>query len=1074
LPSFSSLRLFLCSLLFAVGVAGAEVQPETAARLLDLSGSWRFSLGIPEPAFPQGGLPEINYTDSIALPGTTETRDKGPLNNEALPGQLTRVRKFEGPAWYEREVDIPASWAGRRVILTLERSKLTQVWFDGRPCGSQLLFGAPQRYDLSSVVSPGRHRLSILVDNRLKHWPLSSDIHQYSDGTQTNWNGIIGRIELSATDLLWLDEVQAHPNFAARSFTLKIRIAKRSGADAACSLSAQAESFNHEGTPQVIAPRVIKTDVTGPSQELQLELPLGSGALLWDEFSPALYRVKIRLDSAEGSDERTLELGLREIKTRDAQFCVNDRTVFLRGKHDACVFPLTGHPPMDLEGWMRHLRICRDYGINHVRCHSYLPPEAAFAAADRLGIYLQPELPFWGTFDEKARDALSPEAEAALREYGNHASFALFTLGNELGGNRALMNALVTRLRGLDPRHLYSDGSNNVLWEPRLQPTNDFWVSAKIINAASNGKALPARGSFCVFDGNEGHVQWGAADTRADLSAAVAGVPVPVVGHETGQWTVYPNFGEIAKYTGVLRARNFERLRASLARHGMADQDGDFARASGLLSAQLYREENELALRTPGFGGFQLLDLQDYPGQGTALVGMLDAFMDSKGLITPEQWRRSCSEIVALARFDRYTWTQEETYVADLQLAHYGPKDLQGAVVEWRIVGADGKVFAREQALPADFRQGGLRTLGKVRASLAQAAAPARYSLEVTLTCGDRVVRNDWPLWVYPAKVKVETKPLKGFSLVRAYDAETRSLLAEGRRVLLIPSSNNWANTVKGGYATDYWNWAMFNGTPGTMGLLCRPEHPALAEFPTAFYSERQWSVIAHASTPVILSRTPSAFRPIVQVIDNYERNEKIGLIFETRRGKGSLLVCAVDLFSLASANPEARQLLSSLQHYAASPAFAPQQELDEATLSSLLCPNLAEGRPVKASSHFQPPWGVTPVPERAVDGDICTRWIAKDDDSRPSLEVDLGRVCDLNAVELLWENDEPGYGYLIEGSADGSKWEILSDQCHNNFTGNRHYLPVKAKGIRHLRLTAVTHPAGSRFCLRDLRVLGR
>jgi hypothetical protein len=1049
--------------------ASAAAEAPTA-RVIVLAGTWRFTMGSPEPSFPQTALPPVAFTDLIELPGTTETRGKGPENSARETASLTRVRKFEGPAWYRREVRIPESWAGQRVRLTLERTKYTQVWFDDHPCGSQVLYGTPQVYDLTALARPGSHQLTIMVDNRMERRPMSGQAHQNSDDTQTIWNGILGRIELAAINPVWLDDVQVYSDVARGAFRVRVTIGNSTGAPAAGTVALQAESWNHSGGPHRPAAVRQAIETVGTATTVDIDYPLGPDARRWDEFAPNLYRLTVRLDAGTGHDERTVETGLREFSTRDRQFTINGRTTFLRGKHDACVFPLTGHPPMTVDGWLEYLGTCQAYGINHLRCHTWIPPEAAFAAADRLGIFLQPELPFWGTFDAQVRDSLMPEAEHLLREYGNHPSFVMMTLANEAGGDRGIMNAMVEQLRSLDSRHLYADGSNNVLWDPRLQPANDFWTTAKAITPASNNRLVPARGSFCVLDGNEGHTQWGPAETRSDLREAIAGIPVPVIGHETGQWTTYPDYAEIAKYTGVLRARNLERFQDSLARHGMRDQDRDFFRASGALAARLYQEEVELALRTPGFGGFQLLDLQDYPGQGTALVGMLDAFMDSKGLVTPEDWRRFCSPVVPLARFDRYTWTTGQTYTADLELAHYGPEDLAGAVASWVLARADGAVVARGAFPPAGLKQGGLRSLGRVEAALAGVAAPARLDLSVAVTGGHRQFSNHWPVWVYPENI--DTNPPAAVQVVRSFGAAAKQLLAEGRRVVLIPADRNWADTVGGAFATDYWCWPMFNNTPGTMGLLCDPRHPALAGFPTAVSSERQWSAIAQASTPVILSATPAGYRPIVQVIDNLERNEKLGLVFEMKAGPGSLLVCACDLYALQD-RPEARQLLSSLLAYAASPAFAPRPSFPVALLDQMLRPSLAQGRPVMASSYFRPPWGAVPTPERVVDGDICTRWIAAEGDAAAWLTVNLGRSRAVDTIELLWEQDEAGYRYLIEGSDDAATWTVLSDQRDNHFTGGRHTLALNTGRIQHVRLTVTGLPAGRHASLRELRVLG-
>jgi hypothetical protein len=1047
-----------------------------------LAGSWLFTLGSPESTFPPPTPPATAFTETIELPGTTETRAKGPLNTWADAGALSRVRPFSGPAWYRRTVDIPADWAGKRVHLNLERTKYTQAWLDDRPLGAQTLYCVPQSFDLGTALKPGPHTLTILVDNRPDRRPVRGQAHHFDDGVRSNWNGLLGELSLSATDSVWLDDVQITSDVAARTFHLRAKVGNVSGAAAAGTVTVEAVSFNHDGA--VHRPAAQSATFAAPAGDgttVTLDLPLGADANLWDEFSPALYALTVRLAAAPSaagattqfSDTRTIETGLREFRTKDRQFTINGRPTFLRGKHDPGIAPLTGYPAMDVASWERYFRTVQEWGFNHIRCHTWVPPEAAFVAADRLGLYLQPELPYWGTFDANVRDFLMPEAEALLRSLGNHPSFVMLTLGNEVGGDRALMNAMVEHLRALDPRHLYADGCNNVLWDPVFQPTNDFFISAKSHPPADPSKTLPARGSFCVFDGGDGHTQWGPAETRTDLRAALEGLPVPFVGHETGQWSSYPDFTDIPKYTGVLRARNMERFRDRLARTGMLDQAAVFARASGALAAELYREENELFFRTPGIGSYQILDLQDNPEQGTALVGLLDAFMEPKNSVSAAHFRRANSPLVPLARFDKYAWTTAETYRADLQLSHYGAADLPAARIKWSLCDAAGTPV-RTGALPElDLPRGGLRDLGAVAVPLAGLTAPARYDLFVRVDSGATHLEQNWPVWVYPETV--DTTAPASVVLARAYDASARAALAAGKRVVLVPAGKSWGNTLPGGYATDFWNWPMFNGTPGTMGLLCDPNHPALAAFPTRFHSERQWSEIAHASRPVILSTTPAAYRPIVQVIDNYERNEKLGLVFEAAVGSGRLLVCAVDLLDpVLAAKPAARQLLASLLHYAGSDAFAPAAALEPALLDTLLRPSLAEGRPATASTSFKPPWGFVPQPLHAIDGDLNTRWRPADNDAQPWLAVDLGAPSALASAELVFGNDAPGYRYALEGSLDGKTWKPLVEQKDAAVATARRIHALSGQSVRHVRLVILEKPAGEPLQIRELRVVGR
>ena len=141
-------------------------------------------------------------------------------------------------------------------------------------------------------------------------------------------------------------------------------------------------------------------------------------------------------------------------------------------------------------------------------------------------------------------------------------------------------------------------------------------------------------------DAEEIEIQYGTGvkKVKAADNGGVLIPHIPVVSHEIGQFAVYPNFREIDKYTGVLKARNFEVFRDRLKEKGMLDQADDFFYTSGKLSVQCYKEELEAAARTKLLAGYQILDIQDFSGQGTALVGILDAFMDSKGHVTPEEW----------------------------------------------------------------------------------------------------------------------------------------------------------------------------------------------------------------------------------------------------------------------------------------------------------------------------------------------------------------------------------------------------------------------------------------------------
>lgn len=1044
----------------AMGMSDTLNNPAPAS-IISLAGAWQFRMGAPRLGATQQALPAQEFSDTINLPGTTDTNNKGPENTRREAQTLTRLHFFEGTAWYQRELTIPPAWSGKRVTLFLDRTKYSQLWLDGKPAGVNPILGTPQEYALGTLT-PGKHTLTLAVDNTRK--PVNVEAHQWSNNTQGNWNGVIGRIELRATDMVYFDDVQVYPNVAKKSVRVKVALGNAGSKPGKGFLMVSVEGPGVSAPPPAPGAELSWTATGGAAE---VEVPLGNGAQTWDEFHPVLYNLTATFKGDGFNDTRRVSFGLREFKAQGTQFAVNGRTTFLRGKHDGCVFPLTGHPPMDVEGWTKYLQTLKDYGINHVRCHTWIPPEAAYAAADRLGIYIQPELPYWGAYNANSERALMPEAERVMKMYGNHPSFVMFSLGNELGGDagaRAIMARMMTTLRALDPRHLYCEGSNNFLGTQPLAEKADYWTTVRIRDA--KGQLQNVRASFATVDGGNGVVQTGPANTLHDYAAAIAGVPLPVIGHEVAQFTVYPNFKEIAKYTGVFRARNMEIFRDKLAAAGMIDQADDFFQASGRLCALCYREDIEAALRTPGFGGFQLLDLQDFPGQGTALVGILDAFMDSKGLITPAEWRQFCAPIVILPRFEKYTWTAGETFTAQVDVAHYGEKDLTQAALEWKMKDETGKAVASGTLPATDIKQGGLRRVGQISTALPSLDKSARITLELSLL--GTQVRTTYPIWVYkgvPTVTGLNENATMSYILTRSLDALTLKKLADGSRVLLVLDSKRpIANTVGGGFATDFWCWPMFKNKPGTMGLLMDPKHPALSGFPTESYSNWQWFKIASNAQPVILDKLPKELKPIVQVIDNLDRVHRLGLVWEAKVGPGRLLVCASDLS--AQDSPEAGFLLASLSAYANSDRFNPTVEISEADLRALL--ESAQTLPGKATASTTE--RDTTSPDLAIDGKDDTRWCASSIDVPQWWRIDFEKPHDLSGAQIHWENDTSGYRYILEGSTDGANWTTLSDQRRNRLSGT-HDLKFQAKGVRAVRISISALPTGNNWAsIREVR----
>ena len=942
----------LVTLLLTAGFYSActrQLPPDTQSRI-PLEGNWGLQLDTAGAGIAPDWLTK-SCTDSLFLPGTTDMGKKGTYNTDmTLTTSLSREYVFEGKALYTKQVDIPEEWDGTSVRLVMERTKPTTIWIDGKEVGANNDISTAQQYDLSSYLFPGTHTVAILVDNGKQAVPekVYGSSHAYSASTQTNWNGIIGDFYLESVPLCGIDDIQLYPDVAKKVVTARVTHRNPDKGAGKGILSFYAEAWNTDKQHKTPV-QTVEVDWTKPEQEL--ELALGDKALLWSEFTPSLYRFSVSLKTDQSVDTEQATFGLRDFKTKGRQFTMNGKTTFLRGKHDACVFPLIAHTAMDVETWRHYFQVAKQYGINHYRFHSWCPPEACFEAADIEGIYLQPELPIWGNIDiddTELCDYLLKEGRNLHRAYSNHASFVMFGLGNEMSGEEGLA-MLIQTFKKEDNRHIYSSGSNNYLGFKGKQANEDYFTTCRVGREGDKQFNTHARASFSFADAYDGgYLKHTYPNSEMDFSSANVLCDVPIISHETGQFQVYPNYEEIKKYTGVLKPRNFEIFKKRLEEAGMINLAYDFMMASGKWSALLYRADIEMNLRTPEWGGFQLLDLQDYPGQGSAYDGILDAFMESKGLIAPEEWRHFCSEVVPLFCTEKFCWTNDEALTGEVEIANYSESDLNSKQLSWTLTDSKQQVLDKG-VLPLQVKQGELAKVGTLKPAIASVRKAEKVTL--ALSIDGTPYRNDYSLWIYPAADK-EVAPSEDICVTDDLDAHLK-YLTEGGKVLWFPSKDKHKDQTVGGlFQSDYWNYRMFRTicenldrpvSPGTLGILTDPGHPALADFPTEFHTNWQWFPIIKQSYPMILDRLSDDYRPIVQVIDNVERNHKLGLLFEFKVGNGKLLVCMSDLKAVQD-KPEARQFYRSILEYMESSAFAPSYSLSAKDLQDLFTAKVKTG----------------------------------------------------------------------------------------------------------------------------------
>lgn len=906
-------------LLLSIHIAQSLQAQET----IPLAGIWKFKLDVFYKGIQSNGvqlLPDL--PEEITLPGSTDQAGKGYRTQGMTSLRLTREFEYKGAAWYQKDVFIPETWKNKTIQLFLERAHWqTNCVVNGKDAGKRESLSVPHEYNITSLVQPGKkNTISLRVDNNMIY-----DIgysHAMSAETQTNWNGIIGKIELRAVDKVHIQDVQVYPQIDKQQATVRITIENNTGKAVKGMLQLTGCS-NNPGKPQNIP--VTPVDFAGGDSLMIVNavVSLGSAMELWDEFHPDLYTLQVQLQANDNAekylDSTKTTFGMRAFATEGTRFTINKHPVFIRSTVNSAEFPITGYPAMDTPYWEHIFSTCKAYGLNAMRFHSWCPPEAAFEVADRMGMYLQVENSDWRFTigkDSATNRFLTEESYRILDTYGNHPSFVMMCEGNELVGPtvKTFLGNLVTAWKKKDPRHIYTGSSGypviaendyNDYYGPRPQ----HWKEG--LNGQFNKAPL---------------------NTLYDYSKDVAKFNVPVITHEVGQWCMYPDYKQISKYTGVLKPYNYELFRESLREHHMLNKAELFTQASGKFQVIQKKEEIESYLRTPGMGGYTLLQLNDFPGQGTSPVGVVDVFWDPKGYVTGREFSHFQSAVVPLLRTASFTYTNDETFSAGIEVANFSNAELTNAVVNWEVCYPDSTLFASGQFENMTIPLGSPIKTGTLSIPLNKVEQATR--LIVTVNIAGTNYSNAWNIWVYPKVLPAVN--LKGVLVANNWNDKVKKYLQKGGTVLLLADTASIQSTADPVFSGISWNTVWSGMPPNLLGILCDPGHPALKYFPTEYHSNWQWWDVTRHSKPMVLDSMPSSFYPVIQMIPDWNNNKKIGLLCEAKVGNGRLLLCAVDLVHNMEQRPVARQLLYSLQKYVTGQKFNPASELTPEMIDSL------------------------------------------------------------------------------------------------------------------------------------------
>lgn len=874
----------------------------------------------------------------------------GEIDKDApIATRFTRRHTYEGEARISRKITVP-DYGTDRLFVLAERARALRLLVDGEACSvfRQGTLSTPYIFELTGAA-PGEHEFTFLSDNSYPGMPKAAIYYSSAatDETQTNWNGILGECSMYTRPQNFIDSLRVYPRAVkkeeknkAGGYVLDVCVELAPGAkkvykDAKIILQSEALAAGELEDTQTLTEIIsysgeglaeAGTDKEENPKTMEIwfrDLPLRENVKLWDEDEGNLYEMAVTLDngmSAEDKGGSTAEcrtrFGIRSFGDNGSgRLALNGRAIFLRGEANCAEYPETGHPPMTIPEWKEMLLKYRSYGINFVRFHSHCEPEAAFAAADELGMLLQPELSHWDPKDafgtEESYRYYRAELVDLLKTYANHPSFVMLTLGNELQAQdegRERMRELVRTAKRMDPTRLYANGSNAFYGKEGCDPESDFYTSQSCKDVVIRG----------TFSGMRGYLNENYPSADRTYDEAMAEIrkeyQKPVFSFEVGQFEVLPDFEELESFHGISDPVNLKLIKKRVEERGLLPTWEKYVEATGELSRLAYREEIEAAMRTRELSGISLLGLQDFPGQGTALVGMMNSHLEPKpyDFARPERFREFFQECRILVKLPHYTYEAGERLIAEVEAANFGKRNIEG-VFCWTLAGKKS-VSENGNCEPAEIkskntviatgedteiticRPGSYTEVGSLDIPLDFVEKNTALTLKVRI--GDSI--SAYPIWVYR-----KTTPVcpENVYETRAFDVKTREILQNGGRVYLSPDADKESlpNSIK-------------------------------TQFTTDFHTDWQWWIMA-TKRAVIL---PHPMKTIITEMDSYAFLRPMAQMIEFRCLKGKVLLSTMELHK-SQQYPEVRALQASIYTYLSGENFEPAEEITEEELSMLV-----------------------------------------------------------------------------------------------------------------------------------------
>ena len=441
---------------------------------------------------PTGGWEALEKAESktVHLPATVEQYFWG-KNGETFGV----TGNYTGVSWFTTKVRIPESWRGKRIFLDVESVRFrAEIFMNRKLCGYDLVNSTPFRVDVTEYAHYGRDNeiaFRITDPNGNFNWK-DSQVYTWGDyytNPSHGFGGITGRVDLTATDPLYVEDVFVKNRPKADEIDVQVTAANRTGAMRNAQLVFSVRE--HAGERKAVYTKAYSLKGLTPGETERTYRIALKDAKLWSVDEPNLYDLTVTLKDGENEDSFGRRFGFRWFEVRyvkgDRQFYLNGKRIVLRTAISWSFWPDNGIVPSD-ELARRQVASAKELGLNMLNFHRTIGQPRVLDWADELGL-LYFEEPGGNQYpadrfepkDERGRKQAdfyfayrNEKLTRMIRRDRNHPSLVIYNLHNERGAAPQAEDYRQMRLgHALDETRILTYNSSNGQ-NPEREPNPRF------------------------------------------------------------------------------------------------------------------------------------------------------------------------------------------------------------------------------------------------------------------------------------------------------------------------------------------------------------------------------------------------------------------------------------------------------------------------------------------------------------------------------------------------------------------------------------------------------------------------